>query len=340
MKTPAVGLMLYAHDNQPRDAAREDRYRLLVEKIIARSWSVRTLNYHDSRRDALRAEARLCDAVLVWINPTEPQLDRDALDGLLRELAGSGVLVSAHPDAIGRIGTKEVLVATQSLTWSVDTVAHRSVAEFRSAFPAALRRDGARVLKQTRGHSGIGVWKVTATAAGGYILQSAVRGETPRVLAEEELIALFATEVFSRGGHLIDQRWVDSMQRGMLRAYLSGTKVAGFGYQEIVALHPANPDDDFTRLGPSRRHYYSPSCHLFQNLRPRLEREWIPALQTLTAMSPDDFPLLWDADFFFGEPPDAEFVLCEINTSCVSPFPDSAITPLLDGLARRLSSRR
>lgn len=339
MNSPTVGLMLHARDGEPRDAATEDRYRLLVEKIRERGWPVRTLSYHDSRREALRAEALRCDAVLVWINPTEPQLDRAALDVFLGELAGAGVLVSAHPDAIRRIGTKDVLVATQALGWSVDTVAHVSAAEFAASFPAKVRREGARVLKQTRGHSGLGVWKVTAAPADGFTLQSAGRGEPPRTLTEVELVAYFETEVFARGGHLIDQRWVDSVRRGMLRAYLSGIRVAGFGYQEIVALHPAGPEDDFTRCSPTRRHYYSERCHLFQNLRTRLERDWIPALQRLTAMRDEDFPLLWDADFFFGEPPDEEFLLCEINVSSVSPFPDSVITPLLDGLAQRLAGR-
>ena len=68
-----------------------------------------------------------------------------------------------------------------------------------------------------------------------------------------------------------------------------------------------------------------------------MESEWIPALQTLMAMGAEDFPLLWDADFFFGDLPDAEFLLCEINASCVSPFPESAITPLIIELDRRLA---
>ena len=64
----------------------------------------------------------------------------------------------------------------------------------------------------------------------------------------------------------------------MVRAYFCGTKVVGFGCQEIVALYPAEPDADITRLQPSRRYYYTENCFLFQPLRRRLENEWIPAL--------------------------------------------------------------
>jgi len=42
-------------------------------------------------------------------------------------------------------------------------------------------------------------------------------------------------------------------------------------------------------------------------------------------------PILWDADFLYGEK-DADgadtFVLCEINVSSVYPFPDDALDAL------------
>ena len=336
MDTPTIGIVLYGTDAQPRNAATEDKYRLLVEKMVERRWEVRTLSYHDSWRTALHREARACDAVLVWINPTEPQLDRSALDTFLRELAGDGVLVSAHPDAILHFGTKDVLVEAQALGWSVDAVAHRSMADFCERFPASVRRDGARVLKQYRGHSGQGVWKVSALPSDRFEIKSASRGEPTHEVKVDALCGFFEAEVFASGSHLVDQRWVTTMDRGMVRAYLCGTMVAGFGYQEIVALYPVATGDDFTRRQPSRRYYYTQNCFLFQRLRQRLEKEWIPALQKLLAVRAEELPLLWDVDFFLGDPPDSEFILCEINASCVSPFPESAIAPMIAELDRRL----
>lgn len=340
MSSPTIGILLYSPDAQPRNALAEDKYRLLAEQMAERQWQGKTLTYHASRQDAVHREARACDAVLVWINPVEPQLDRAALDAFLRELADDGVLVSAHPDTVLRIGTKDVLVTTQSLGWSVEASAHRSAEDFRRQFPAKVRRDRTRVLKQYCGHSGQGVWKVTALPSGNFEMQPAARGETPQEMSENALVAFFAAEVFVRGSHLVDQRWVATLDRGMVRAYLCGTKVAGFGYQEINALFPAAPGGDFTRRQPSRRHYYTENCFLFQRLRERLEKEWVPALQILLAMRAEEFPLRWDADFFLGDPPDTEFLLCEINASCVSPFPESAITPLIAELERRLAHAR
>jgi hypothetical protein len=54
-------------------------------------------------------------------------------------------------------------------------------------------------------------------------------------------------------------------------------------------------------------------------------------------------PLLWDADFLLGEhAADAaeRHVLCEINVSSVSPFPDSAIGPLVEATGQALAHKQ
>ena len=333
-----VGVLLYDSGASPRDARTEDKYRLLADRMALAGWQVRTLGYRGDRHEALQREALKCDVLLVWINPVEPGLDRAALDSFLRALAGKGLLVSAHPDAILRIGTKDVLVATQSLSWSVEACAYRSFAEFGAQFADRVRRDGTRVLKQYRGNGGDGVWKVSIGIGGAFEVKPATRGAPAQSMSEAQLLELFDAEVFSRGSHLIDQRWVPTLPRGMVRAYLCGAKVVGFGYQEINALYPAAPGDDFTRQQPSRRNYYTEQCHLFQDLRRRLENEWVPGLCACVGLEARALPLVWDADFLLGDPP-REYLLCEINASCVSPFPDSAVTPLIEEITRRLTTR-
>lgn len=57
----------------------------------------------------------------------------------------------------------------------------------------------------------------------------------------------------------------------------------------------------------------------------------MPALQQTLHLQPDDLPVIWDADFLLGSKDAAgedTYVLCEINVSCVSPFPESA-TPFI-----------
>ena len=52
-------------------------------------------------------------------------------------------------------------------------------------------------------------------------------------------------------------------------------------------------------------------------------------MQRLLDVDTDQLPILWDCDFLLGPKRDSgedTYVLCEINVSSVSPFPDSALT--------------
>jgi uncharacterized protein DUF6815 len=90
---------------------------------------------------------------------------------------------------------------------------------------------------------------------------------------------------------------------------------------------------------PSAKTMYGPNEPSFQALRRRIEADWLPAMQRLLAIPTSALPLLWDADFLFG-PPAADgqdsYVLCEINVSCVIPFPKEAPAALAAALAARL----
>ena len=71
--------------------------------------------YEDDVLDAARTQLATFDGVLVWVNPIHEGRNRANLDALLREVAARGVWVSAHPDVILKMGTKEVLHRTLSL---------------------------------------------------------------------------------------------------------------------------------------------------------------------------------------------------------------------------------
>ena len=126
---------------------------------------------------------------------------------------------------------------------------------------------------------------------------------------------------------MIDQAWQPRLAEGMVRAYLVGDKVAGFGHQAINALHPDAPQS-----GP--RLYHGSDLPQFQDLKQSLEQEWVALLRSCVGLPAERLPLLWDCDFMFGGP--AGYVLCEINVSSVAPFPPSAIGPLVVAAATRL----
>jgi hypothetical protein len=94
-------------------------------------------------------------------------------------VARAGVLVSAHPEAIRRLGTKDVLFETRDLSFGSDVHRIDSLAQLEAELPQRPRR-GARVLEQHRGHSGIGLWRVEAFGDGALTVQHAQRGSTPQ----------------------------------------------------------------------------------------------------------------------------------------------------------------
>src|SRR5207253_3553405 len=246
---------------------------------------------------------------------------------------GRGVHVSAHPDAILALGTKDVLVATRDLPFGSDVHRIDSLAQLETELPQRLDV-GARVLKQYRGHSGIGVWRVEwADAAARQVrVKHAQRGSEEEVLTlaalGERLAPYFEP---ANGGHMIDQAWQVRITEGMVRAYLVGDRVAGFGVQELIALNPES-----AQTGP--RLYHGPDLPQGQRQKAFLESQWIEMLRTRVNLPREKLPLLWDCDFMFGE--GDGYVLCEINVSSVSPFPPSAIPAIVAAVQARNFARQ
>jgi len=232
-----------------------------------------------------------------------------------------------------------VLVAIRDLPIGTDTHRLDSLAQARAELPGRLAL-GARVLKQQRGHSGIGVWLVERLDDDRYGIRHAVHGAMREVLNFDGVLQRIAP-YFEGAGHMIDQAWQVRMVEGMTRAYLVQGRVAGFGHQAVVALHPAADGGDAPP--PSQRLYSDADDRRFQDLRRRLEGEWLEPLCGRVGVRPEALPMLWDADFLLGERDDdgeEKYVLCEINVSSVSPFPDSAIAPLVEGSCRALAAVR
>src|SRR5438309_4229515 len=119
--------------------------------------------YEDDVLDTVRAQLATLDGVLVWVNPIHEGRNRANLDALLREVAARGIWVSAHPDVILKMGTKEVLHRTRTMSWGCDTAVYRTAEAMRAELPARLAA-GPRVIKRNRGNGGQGVWKVDALA--------------------------------------------------------------------------------------------------------------------------------------------------------------------------------
>jgi hypothetical protein len=344
--------IVYPGDREVRSlATRENnRFAAVFAAFATRGVDAQPAVYNLAELNQLRDQLLTVDGALVWVNPIESGHSRAPLDAALREVADAGVFVSTHPDVIMKLGTKDVLFDTRKMGWGSDVHRLDSLEQLRAELGDRLAAGAIRVLKQWRGHSGIGVWRVhRAPSASAFGAESLVRAKhAPRDSAEvtltfDEFVARMAP-YFEDGGHMIDQAWQARLSDGMVRCYLVQDRVAGFGLQAVNALHPPVPgsgsDEPPT---PSQRLYHPPTVPHLQGLKHRLETEWVPELQRALAISRDELPLLWDCDFLHGEPTreaDERYVLCEINVSSVAPFPDSAVEPLVDAAVAGVGMRR
>lgn len=333
--------ILYPGSREQRDRADPagSRFGPLFEALAAAGFAAEPAIYHDDFVDAVRAQLLGVDIVLVWHNPVEGGRTRRVLDAMLRDVAARGVAVSAHPDTILRLGTKDVLLAVTDLPFGSDAWRVDRLDDVRGAVLGRLA-GGPRVLKQHRGHSGIGVWRLEADPVPGrYRLRHAQRGAAEESVDLDTVLERLAP-YFADGGHMIDQAWQPRLSEGMVRAYLVRDRVAGFGHQAVNALYPADGGGAAPEPGP--RLYSGADDPRFQGLRQRLEQDWVERLCESTGVARDALPLLWDADFFpggaAGDP--ERFVLCEINASSVSPYPPSVTPRLVDAVADGLSSGR
>ena len=336
-KQRSIALVLYGETGSSRDALTDEKYKKLAEALIEAGFTVETVLYHDAVADELEDKLAEFSAVLVWVNPIEKGNNRARLDGLLVNISEKGVFVSTHPDTILKIGTKKVLYTSRDMDWGGDTEMYTDFSDFEKRFLVSLNSSSIRVLKQYRGESGNGVYKVRlADSAGGKLkVTHAPSPHDEQILSKEEFLEKFSP-YFNNDGLLINQKWADGLMNGVVRCYLTGTKVSGFGYQESNALCPVSRDPDSKVRPTSGRFYFSEHCGLFQDLREIMENKWIPQLQEIHSLTDERMPLLWDIDLFINEVnsknTESKYTLCEINVSCVSPFPPSCITHLVAAL--------
>ena len=351
---PCRVAILYHGDREARQNAAPEtsRFLPLFQSLAALGVDAQPAVYHDDFCDEVRRQLMQVDGVLVWVNPIEGERDRSILDAMLRDVAASGVFVSTHPDVILKLGTKEVLYRTREIGWGCDTHQYRSLEQMRAQLPKRLATGGPRVLKQYRGNGGNGVWKVELAAAvdhdrGRAALPSGearVRARhAKRGCVEEEILLrefLQRCEPYFAGeGRMIDQAYQERLPEGTIRCYLVHDLVAGFGHQAVNALYPARPGAPPVETPqPGPRLYHPPSKTEFQSLKRQLEEQWVPALRRLLDIDTAELPVLWDCDFLLGpknESGEDTYVLCEINVSSVSPFPESAVDPVAQATLAR-----
>src|SRR3569833_4110389 len=129
--------LLWHGEPQARAAATLETGRLspVAQALRSAGLAPEPAVYCDELVNKVRQQLLGVNGVLVWVNHIEQGRDRTALDTLLREVADHGVFVSAHPDIIRKLGTKDVLFRTREMSWGCDTHRYGSVDELRDDLP-------------------------------------------------------------------------------------------------------------------------------------------------------------------------------------------------------------
>ncbi len=140
-------------------------------------------------------------------------------------LPAGGVFVSTHPDVIQRMGTKDVLVDLKDLPFESDTHRISHLDELREELSRRLEV-GPRVLKQHRGHSGIGVWRVERIDAEAVRPRHAQRGSVKEQVSWQIFLETMSPYFASRraatvfGHHDLNRALGYDLDRGSARRNL------------------------------------------------------------------------------------------------------------------------
>lgn len=299
--------------------------------------------FGDDRVTEARQQLSELDGLLAWVNPIQDGANREQVDELLGEAAAHGIFVSAHPDVIQKMGTKEVLHQTRHLGWGSDTSLYRSVDDLAEQLPARLSRLGRLVVKQGRGNGGNGVWSVElgephspVTLSSPVLVREARTTDAGERLSLGEFVRR-CDSYFSWSGVLVDQVYQPRLAEGMIRCYFSHGQVIGFCHQWPKGLLDAVPGAPTPERPPTVME--GPDTPAYQRLRQHAEGEWVPEMLRVLGLEAPALPVIWDADFLHG-PKDGHgsdsYVLCEINVSAVWPFPPMASTTIAANTVARI----
>ncbi|MGE7675055.1 Cj0069 family protein [Lysinibacillus sp. NPDC094403] len=254
------------------------------------------------------------------INPGNLQHEKEYFE-MLRELCNAGVIGMPHPDAMIGYGSKDVLSKLSSTNLVPDdTFAYYSIEAFKAQFPTSLAITE-RVLKQNRGSTGEGIWRVKLVeplAEG--ITEVPLDAEIKCTEAKDNHVEYWKLSDFMTfceqyitgpNGMLIDMRFLPRITEGEIRLFMLRDKPV-----QVVHKKPADSEDAFsaTLFSGAQYRYDAPEDweELVQNFLTQL-----PLVTSL--LGNYALPLIWTADFMLDTNEAGEdcYILGEMNCSCV-----------------------
>lgn len=313
----------------------------IVFALKSRGWDSEIIFYRDEWKERIieYCEDRF-DAYVSRINPGNLAYGESDYFEMLRELSKNGMIGMAHPDAMISFGAKDALVKLRHTSMVPDdTFVYYTTEDFESQFPTSLSL-GDRVLKQNRGSTGAGIWRVSVVDKREFEPGKPLPADTLVKCTEArdnhtehrtlgDFMGFCHRYIEGENGMLVDMRYLPRIKEGEIRILMVGS-------EPIFVVHkkPAEGEDSFsaTLFSGAKYTYDDPSS--WQALVDRFLDE-LPSI--CGSLGRDDIPLIWTADFILDTAEDGsdQYVLGEINCSCVG-FTSHLEEGIQDKVAREI----
>lgn len=304
------------------DGHRKDTMPIL-NAIKAKGWDCEVVYFRDEWKDMVFDYAKdKFDAYISRINPGNLSTGEKVYFETLERLSAAGLIGMSTPEVMMNFGAKDALVKLSKTSLVPnDTFAYYDVETFTKTFPKSISF-GERVLKQNRGSTGSGIWRVQIEKSidykpGDYLPLDTMLKCTEAVDNHVEFITLgdfmkFCEQyIIGENGMLVDMRFMPRIKEGEIRILMVGDT-------PIFVVHkkPAAGADAFsaTLFSGAKYTYDKPEdwaelITMFNDSLPMISSK----------LGGFAVPLIWTADFMldWDENKNDKYVLGEINCSCV-----------------------
>ncbi len=295
----------------------------IANALKEKGWNADVIYFRDEwKEDIIKYAGVRFDAYISRINPGNLPNGEKVYFETLRKLSEMGLLGMSHPDAMLNYGAKDALVKlAETDLVPDDTYAYYDFETFENIFPRSLSY-GERVLKQNRGSTGQGIWRVQISDDIKCEPGTAIPLDTTLKCTEavdnhveynklDDFIKFCKMYIDGENGMIVDMRFMPRIKEGEIRILMVGNK-------PIFVVHkkPAQGADAFSATLFSGAKYTYDEPRKWSKLTSQFDR-WLPLI--IEKLGGFDIPLIWTADFMLDWDADGNdrYVLGEINCSCV-----------------------
>lgn len=293
----------------------------IIDSLKKRGWSAEIIFYQDEDRGEIyRHTIEKADAYISRVNPGNLGNETGYFQ-MLRELVNNGVEGLPHPDAMIAYGAKNSVEKLKGSEIVPDDVyTYYDFDTLKEKFPKSLE-NGVRVIKQNRGSTGEGIWRVEVIEAEKYknkiplnakLKLTEARDNHTEEKTLQEFLEYCIKYLEGNNGMLLDMPFLERIVEGEIRVLMLREKVVN-----IVHKKPAEAEDAFsaTLFSGAKYRYDKPEQW------PELVQKVKDSLRTIQSrLGNYDLPLIWTADFMLDTDKETgkdKYVLGEINASCV-----------------------